>query len=1175
MPCLSFRGRRLCQVLVLFGGAAVGWGAAEWDFEPPVLHLPHLATAPVIDGRIEVAEWAGAARLTGFMTHKEKAMLPAELQPVWHLAWDEENLYIAQRYPLYPKGTLIAATKEGDQGGANAEAMAAMVREDHCEILLATVPDRNTVWDEFFYQLVINPYGALGDARPRMSEGWLGQEWESGARVASQIDQDYWHLEVALPLISLGYALPVADGTRLYGQLVSSSDPEQFWAAWAPQSWKGWRLFPEIILDRRAPAVRVEELGPYEEGRLDAKLRIVNATAAAYGARLTAALRDRHGQIVFTTDQAVEVAAGGTLELPLAAPDLRLDTPTDLSWDGNTLRGEALNILSVSLADATGATLYRQAWRFTPRPADLEEVWLKPYAARRSAVSEPVLHSAYYPYYDRLKVTVDLDILGLDARYRVAKRLEVAVEQMLMGSVQNRAAAAGLRFAEGSFELPETMPLVVELPVRPLAPGQYLVRLRLVDEAGKELFRRHEPFRREFFAWERNALGSDLEAIPPFKPMTATATALTLWGRRYDFAPTGLPAAMVSQGVDVLAGTPELTAVVDGVPVRLDGQEFSWTQRHSGQMIGVGRGKLGPLEVTITGVTEYDGCLMLMVDYASPVPVLVQSMQLAIPLPAAVATTYLVHEPTGQAGATGAVPAADGVFWRSTQMTGAAHLRGKFLPSLYLGDGERGLCYVAASDEGWVLDDGQASSHLERTDAQVRLVLHLANTERRLERPRRLTFALQATPVRPLPPDYRTQMGAYGAREETPFDTGFLTGYGAASNTSSGTGPGTDALTMRSDLEYEILRDQILAYRRGAWPNYQNVLVHRYATTNCIGQGMPEFACFGGEWSGRTLPLPKPTPGLKTVESSFGRFDDHQATRQWVDLCQSQIDMRVWAFDQHQRRCGLNGYHWDHTQFWSSGDLLKGTAYRRDDGSLQGSNNIFLFRQLFKRMAVVSYRNAMRSWHGRYSPPVMPVEAFADRLTLIEWIWYCKGQDQFERFGSLAKYRALCGRWTGLPAYHFPSVQDKASEHPNQTRSVFGLGLLHDVGVVRPHAMHVGTLAGVRRGLDAVGYFDSATEWVPYWRSGELVQVDGQGQEVVATVYLNRQAADGPKALLVLFNAGEQDCEAQISPQVAALLGVDRASTITDGESGAEFATVDGTLVLLVNRHDFRLVEVR
>jgi len=71
---------------------------------------------------------------------------------------------------------------------------------------------------------------------------------------------------------------------------------------------------------------------------------------------------------------------------------------------------------------------------------------------------------------------------------------------------------------------------------------------------------------------------------------------------------------------------------------------------------------------------------------------------------------------------------------------------GSFRPYVWIGNAERGLAFMADNDQGWVPDDSRKVPAIEvvRAGTQVQLVLNLVARPFTFEKPREITFSLQA-----------------------------------------------------------------------------------------------------------------------------------------------------------------------------------------------------------------------------------------------------------------------------------------------------------------------------------------------------------------------------------------------------------------------------------------------
>ncbi len=1174
-------------VMALVLGALPGPAAAGDDDSAPRAMIPFQAEAPVPDGVAAPGEWDGAARITGFGNYNQGALVPEKLQPSWRLSFDEENLYLVSDWPLYPAGSIKARNKRGDEGGSHPGATGwpdGLLGDDHVEIQISTWPDPNMALTRHFFKWMVNPYGAMVDQKREHAVGWAGFEWESGARTGCRIEDSVWTLEMAIPWASIGFAAAPEDGTALTLQLVNASDSEMAYLGWVPTGWLDFKGFATVVVDRRAPAVQVESLGELMDGRLALAGAVVNPGPEARKLDVEFVVDHPDKGEVFHDRLALDVPAGGRVPLALAQT-LALEQPDSVLWgQGQRLRGKPAYRYQLTVTDEGKQTVFRQGGRFFKRPADLETALFEFLASSRGVSGDPAVNTAYLPSYDKCEVSVDVDILGIKPELRAAHGVDVVVEKLVEDHRQPVVAGTTYRYARHVEPIPDSGRVEFVMDVPPLPPGAYGVFTRLLDEKGGVLFTKRDMFKRHRFEWENNTLGKGDQVIPPWTPIAVSQRKLGVWGRETTFGSDGLPASIKSLGDELLAGPVRLEADLAGQPAAWTTAEpFHVTRAGPGVVETEANGRLGTLPVTIATRTEYDGFMQVTLALQPSEKTDVRGMRLVIPLAEPVDTVLVIGGSGRLPDFAGELPRGEGVLWRTSEgLPHVAGIRGKYIATAYFGNGERGLTYTCWSDEGWVLDDGKDTADIRRVEGVVCLVLHLANTAREIEAPRRLTFALQATPVRPMTPGYRRGPALARAhlRPERPRDTaavttGFLSCYGGK--------PGTDHLTIYDETDWAIMREQVLRYRRADWPKYGRTLLN-YTASNTLGLGMREYDTYAGEWAFSTELKPNPTVA-RGFYNDFGVFGPRQQTRVRCDLVPSAVDMRVWAFDQMQRKAGLNGYWWDHEAYWSSASLVRGTAYVRDDGTAQGTLNIPLFRELFKRLATVSHRNAMVNIQGRYahSGNVPAINGYCSYLWAIEGPWYMPNLafDQFETIGGLARYRAYVGRWLGVPVTHRSFVQDREfkidqGERPFQSRSVIGLALLHDVGVDSMQ-LHRELCRRTAKALDSFDLFDDQrTEWIPYWRSGALAKPDMA--DAVATVYVNRPKKGPVEALVVVFNSNKEPVQTVLQLDGTELLG-QPILTCRDLETGEPVAVTakehGATVSIEIEGHDYRLVWVR
>jgi hypothetical protein len=664
------------------------------------------------------------------------------------------------------------------------------------------------------------------------------------------------------------------------------------------------------------------------------------------------------------------------------------------------------------------------------------------------------------------------------------------------------------------------------------------------------------------FPWEGNHLGAEHIVVPPFEPVRVVHDTVDVWGRRYRFGPTGLPTSMTALGSELLAAPIRLEGVVTGQSAQLQAIDSpAAPAADDTHALLAARGQLGTIDVALRADTEFDGAVTFELTLTPADATPLDRLDLVIPLQGLTGWEAIRN---GRDAAYGTVPATDGAFWSASSLPPCANLLGTFLPYACLTDGERALAWCADSDEGWLLDDHQSSFFLERAGDQVLMRARLCNTPSLLKAPRTIRFMLQALPAKPLPPDYRWRMW------DTPnAHFGYMAGFQGSCFWSYGVGP---TISLYQPEDYAILKGLLDADRgrcaRAAaaapGPKFPGV-TSWYNTTNCLGLAMPEYDCYGGEWLGATEPQPTIEAGYVNYKSPWGVWSTpRQQSRAYADLAPSTVDCRVWCYAQQLAKSGLQGYWWDHLRFWSSGSLLKGTAYRRDDGQIQGRFNIGAMREMMRRMAVVAAQQGQPPFHGYYAHGnVGPIGSYLQYLWAIEGPWYMTSAktDLLDNFrGGLDGLKVLANRYAGVPVTLRGETYDRNSPDKHQTRCCLGVGLLFDVGVgFEGGAVDGRTRDALLRALAAWGWFEAGNQWIPYWRSAAVVQPGDPG--LLATVY--RRPAGG--SLIVLFNASDRDLTA-----VLAVDGLAPGGTgLTDLETGAHAPPL-----LTVKRHDFRLLTV-
>jgi len=1136
---------------LLLVALASGAAAAEEKPAPftPQLRIPKLAKPPVIDGKIGKDEWSGAAAVTGFTNLGGSNMsLPDFLQPVWYIAYDDTNFYLAFRYPVHPKGSLRAKCKtktaaESQIFGEN------ILTDDHTEIEICTTGREKAV-SGYFYKFMTNPWDAIADQKVRWSIGQQGMEYDTAAVAKSTFTDDCWEQELAIPLKDLG-VLGLKDGDAWVVQLVSAQDPGSNYYTWVPATWLAFHAFPEVIFDSKAVAVQFVDVGDWMKGNPAFKFRFSNPHPADAKLGVAVKIVNSAGETVLDEKRAVALKAGENREETVAATGLKLG---DLVQKDNVTRD---NMVTLEITDAaSGAVYYRHRMPLRKFETADVQAYIKNLDQARKPPA-PKLEFAYMPSYNRLKVSADVGILGIDPKLGKEARRLVAwygpVDKKLLGRRETPFAADGT--ASVLFEL------------RPLEEGQYRIDIAIQDAAGNALVTKKDTFERKVFPFESFKGGTTDIVLPPYTAVKAEGRTFQTVGTRWELAPTGLPTRVENTLIPEEAGRSLLAA-----PVRLQatrgnktellaakGQGFAWAPGVDARVRGEGSSDLAGLAVKLVAEADYTGQYLVDAYLTPDGKVDLDRLELVIPVSDPVDTAF-AYSPRDSVMLYGkehpytGTP-KEGVLW--TNLSGESvrpHI-------MYVGNGERGLYWYTDSYEGFWIDKAQPHIVLEKEKSATLLRIALINKPVTLDHARHLRFALLAAPTKPLPADYRTKewsermhIGATGWWGTTgcfvmplgdPEWHDWIAGKPFMYKGKPYPGQFPLTPTPRRDQD-------------GRWllRNGQEYGVYRAA--DIIGYLQPELKVFAGEWADVTNPPVMPDASLLSYKDDKGQSiwpEPEQRAVYGKDACvPSFYDYEAYYFYLAARNAGVGGCWWDWGSFVEGRSLDKGTMYLNDEGRPEPRTSLFLVRNFYQRVARIVHEAGVPDTNNCYAPGAVFQMPWLNRMNAWESMYLESALDDMFDAQGVDKYRSIIGKFAGVPVRLVMNIDIDLKDH--RGRSVLALALLHDSGICGVNGKHP-----ARAVLDKAGLFDPAAEWVPYWRSAAVAAAEKPSLMI--------SAYKAPKRLiLVVVNPDKAAVESDI-----VLKGP--SSSARDAETDQAVPFAGGRLTgVKVGGHDFRLVIV-
>jgi len=528
------------------------------------------------------------------------------------------------------------------------------------------------------------------------------------------------------------------------------------------------------------------------------------------------------------------------------------------------------------------------------------------------------------------------------------------------------------------------------LPVPDMSAGRYTAEVALVDRAQrKPIAARSKPWDLPDTAWLGNTLGISDTIQPPWTPIQRNGLKLKVWGRDYDLAGGfGLPQQIVSQGRKLLARPVTLELMRNGQALPLTNPALQITNQQLHTVSWAGHADAGDVRVRIDGRLEYDGMMLLKLGLEPLQPgqkVKLDAVTLHTVLPKERALflntstdqgywwyTYKSWLPDEAGGSLNGQSAPTGVT-RANKPTvlldNSKQKAGKtpFLFFVLLCDHDVGLEWFADNLGGWQVDERRTLQEVIReTNGAVRLTCHLANRPFELAGPLTLTFGFDATPVKPLPPDWRSAYVRHHPLQNVPSD---LTLWWLWAGPWSKFRPNSFAL-LPDDLEGFVKgMPHVPSVRYAPFTN-QHVL---------LAAGKDKQRSDGGwPWLQNLLQAETDNDGWKAVPTRGAR------------------DYWAWNLDQWLKAKGMDAIYIDEANTQTlSARLLTGSGYVRPDGSHGFGHNTLAMRGQLKRVRQVLIDNGKRPlvWLPVYGMIIPHAHAFADVVSEGEAFMFNKPAD--------------------------------------------------------------------------------------------------------------------------------------------------------------------------------------
>jgi hypothetical protein len=1105
-------------------------------YSAPQIRLPLMQTPPVIDGTIHDNEWSGADRMERF---GRSAPLSPQQASFW-VGGDAQNLYIAVRTETPPNGQILQRANQlpGDTDARPFD-------DDSIEIYLCPNPTAPAA-EQLVYQGIFNARSAIYD---QLFTASGGQAWRGNWQIKNSVNGDHWDCEIALPWKDVGImGSPLGKTMALrigrdWKRSIGSVQTE-----WSPLGgdYLTESTMARVTWDASAPVVQVLQLQDAPDQSANIDLQITNPTSSAVKVLSQVDLFPQ-GSEPTQNKETIAVAAGASQKLHVHSPALN-DEPV---------------ATDIEVASPDGKTIYYKrnfSWKIN-RP---DTIWnLDPDAAKRIDTQ-----FAYFPSFNAMHVLVD--IANLQQRKDV-KSILLSIRKK--GATQNIVQTTMPPLKNSSSELRRW-----DIPTLDAGDYELVTQLQGIDVKPEV-----QPFTRQHFAWEGNTLGLSDIVVPPFTPIVVQGNEIDTVLRQHQINGVGLWNQVVADGDSLLKAPMRLEAAIGGKVLSAQGNVKVLSHKAT-QVVTNATWQAGALHGSTQSDWDYDG-VMKSTFTLEPTAQKVDSLTLVIPLdeklmPLMHACTDGVHF-----NYAGTIPAGQGVVWKSN--TAARNsIIGNYVPYIWVGGPERGLSVFGDNDAGWITAGKTPCQEIVRNaDGTLELRLHLIQTPSSWNKPRQITIGFQATPVKPMPQNWRLwTIGANGSSKAPgKYHQGWLGScfpWGAATAFAD-LYPRKQDFSIYDALEKarktgvidkDFIEQWLKGYILAGGEKGKAQLAQYSREVNYgfrIAAGQPDGMLVYTNSTGTRFDTPQGQTFLNEWNSNafpqrhwnYAGFDDYT-----VDAVPSFRDYAAWYWKKMLTTFD-DGIYWDNTFLVSNFNPITSAAFVLPDGQVQPSAALWDKRALVRRGAVLAdelgkpNRNMVHMTDGA----IAPILSFA--TSQLGWENHAGDSDFQDRFSRDYIQTVNIGRQFGNDPIVLTVNQIRTSDVQKKNwinRTAAGVMLTHEIKpLLRQYPTDL-FFENYDR-LVNFGYGQPGVTVYNYWdKSTFPAQVSGDTSSIIAS-------KPGHAMMVICDWGGGGNVQVKLDTKVLSLNG---ALKVTNAETGEPLTVSGNTISFTLKKHDFEVIQI-
>ena len=777
---------------------------------------------------------------------------------------------------------------------------------------------------------------------------------------------------------------------------------------------------------------------------------------------------------------------------------------------------------------------------------------------------------AYYPSFHAMKVKVNIGGLEEKAKVRAidlsvrAKGETKPIAETKMPPLQNDAAQVDNW----------------KLPVLPAGEYELVVALE-----GPKVEAQILPFVRYKFDWEGNKLGKSDIVVAPFTPIKVQGQNVQTVLRTHEMNGLGLWNQVTADGQKLLKSPMRLEAKIGGRVLPASGQPVKFSEQKATRAVAKANWKAGALTGQTQSEWDYDGVMKTTITLA-PTTETIDALTLIIPLDDSQMPLLNACTDGIRFNYAGSTPKGSGIVWDGSKAARNSII-GDYVPYIWLGGQERGLCVFGENDRGWISDEKTPHQQIVRgADGVLELRLNLISKPTKLDAPRKITLGLQATPIKPMPENWR--LWTVGAR-------GQLAPPGSYFQSFLGSGWYYGTLTPASDIyprdeDFSIYDAFAKARKTGEFD--KEFLEHWLTTYKQPDVTTPKTRRDHIN-AGLLRMKDQPDAVLNYTNARGVRLDTREGqtfldewhrdafpSRKWgygggvsydLDPIESYRNYAMWYYKKMYDTFG-DAIYWDDVFLQSNFNTISSDAYVLPSGDIQPASGVWNMRALIRRAMIFGQEENKINGNMVHmtNTAIAPILGFS--RTQASWEDHAGDTDFQDRFARDYIQAESIGRQFGnVPiVLNLINGPDKAKTDWAYRTSA-GVMLTHELKTWGKKYGQPDAFWDNYDRLVAFGYGTPQVKVWNYWNKDFPAQISGETSALLLT-----KAGSTPNAsrgLLVVCDYGDGgNFKIKLD---AKTLGLRGKISARDAESGAALSVSDANEISFdMKKHDFKIIEI-